>query len=321
MAKDKLLRALVLATAAFIAAYSIALAQEFPTRPMTLIVPWPAGGTTDVAMRALANATEKFLGQAIIIKNRPGDSGALGPMQMARAAEPDGYTVAQIPQSLFRVPLFQKTTFDPANDLTYIIGLTGYSFGVVVNNDAPWKTFQDFLADAKRQPGKIRYGSPGFGTTPHLVMMDIAKQQNIDWIHVPFKGSSETTIALLSHFVDVVADGSSWGPLVNEGKLRLLVTFGQRSPNWPTVPTLKEVGIDLIANAPYGLAGPRGMDPSRVRILHDAFRMGMQEPRYTAVLRQLDQQPLYMNSQNYREFVIRELAEQKRLIEGLGLKQ
>jgi tripartite-type tricarboxylate transporter receptor subunit TctC len=110
--------------------------------------------------------------------------------------------------------------------------------------------------------------------------------------------------------------------MVSAGKLRLLVTFdAQRSANWPTVPTLKEIGIDIIADAPYGVAGPKGMDPIVVKILHDAFRKGMEDPQYTATLRQLDQQPFYMSSQDFRNFAIHEIAKQKQLIENLGLKK
>ena len=217
----------------------VAQAQGFPTRPVTLIVPWPAGGTTDIAVRALAAATQKTLGQSIVIENRAGASGSLGLIQMAATAKPDGYTVAQIPLSLFRFVFMTKTTFDPTKDLSYVIGLTGYSFGVVVRTDAPWKTFEELLADAKARPGTISYGSPGAGTTPHIVMTQIAKQKGINWVHVPFKGTSETINAILGGHIDAVADGSSWGPMVNEGKLRLLVTFGPgRTTNWPTVPTL-----------------------------------------------------------------------------------
>jgi tripartite-type tricarboxylate transporter receptor subunit TctC len=174
----------VLAAAACTAEGSAALAQNFPTKPVTLIVPWPAGGTTDIAMRALAAATEKHLGQSIVIENRPGVSGTLGPMQMAATAKPDGHTVAQIPLSLFRVALSTNTMLDPSKDLTYVIGLTGYTFGVVVRSDAPWATFRDLLADAKVRPGKINYGSPGGRTTPHTTMVQIARQQGINWIHV-----------------------------------------------------------------------------------------------------------------------------------------
>jgi tripartite-type tricarboxylate transporter receptor subunit TctC len=172
----------------FAAWISAAQAQNFPVRPVTLIVPWPAGGTTDLGMRALASATEKHLGQSIVIENRPGGSGTLAPGQMAASAKPDGYTVTQIPITVFRFPFMTKTTFDPSADFTYIIGVSGYTFGVVVRDDAPWKTFQEFLADAKTNPGKINYGTPGAGTSLHITMEQIAKRQGIKWTHVPFKG-------------------------------------------------------------------------------------------------------------------------------------
>ncbi len=183
-----------------------ASAQTFPSRPVTLIVPWPAGGTTDLVMRALATATEKHLGQSITIENRPGAAGTLGPIQMAATASPDGYTVAQIPITVFRAPFMSRTTFDPTRDLTYVIGLTGYTFGVVVREDSPWKTFRDFLADAKRNPGKINYGTPGAGTSLHITMEQIAKQQGIQWTHIPFKGNADTTNALLGGHIHAVAD-------------------------------------------------------------------------------------------------------------------
>ena len=163
----------------------LAPAQNFPTRPVTLIVPWPAGGSTDVGMRALASATEKHLGQPIVIENRPGASGTLAPGQMAATAKPDGYTITQIPITVFRFPFMAKTTFDPTVDFTYIIGVSGYTFGVVVRDDAPWKTFQEFLADAKANPGKINYGTPGVGTSLHITMEQIAKQKSVKWTQIP----------------------------------------------------------------------------------------------------------------------------------------
>src|SRR5882672_9414099 len=179
------------ASLAFAACAGAAQAQSFPARPVTLIVPWPAGGTTDVGMRALASATERHLGQPIVVENRPGVGGTLGPGQMAATAKPDGYTVAQIPITVFRFPFMQKTTFDPAVDFTYVIGVSGYTFGVVVKDDAPWKTFPELVADAKANPGKINYGSPGTGTSLHIAMEQIARRQGIKWTHVQFKGNSE----------------------------------------------------------------------------------------------------------------------------------
>jgi tripartite-type tricarboxylate transporter receptor subunit TctC len=300
----------------------ISRAQEFPARPVTLVVPWPAGGTTDIGMRALASATEKYLKQKIITENRPGAAGVLGPQQVAQNAAADGYTVVQIPITVFRYPFMRKTTLAPENDFTYIIGVSGYTFGVVVKSDAPWKTFQEFLAYAKSNPGKINYGTPGAGTSLHLTMEQIAGAQGIKWTHVPFKGTAETTSALLGGHIDAVADATGWASLVNSGQFRLLVTWNAtRSKNWPDVPTLKETGVNLISNSPFGIAGPKGMDPKVVQILHDAFKKGAEDPAYIESMARLDQEPAYMSSDQYRKFALEQLVEQKKLIEDLGLKQ
>jgi tripartite-type tricarboxylate transporter receptor subunit TctC len=292
----------IVLAAGFVAWIGAAQAQNFPVRPVTLIVPWPAGGTTDVGMRALAAATEKHLGQSIVIENRPGGSGTLAPGQMAATANPDGYTITQIPITIFRFPFMTKTTFDPSVDFTYIIGISGYTFGVVVRDDAPWKTFQDFLADAKANPGRINYGTPGAGTSLHITM----EQMN----------------ALLGGHIHAVADSSGWAPLVNAGRFRLLVTWGAaRTKNWPTVPTLREIGIDMVSNSPFGIAGPRGMEATTVKLLHDAFKKGLEEPSYAAAMVSLDQEVFYLSSEEYRKFALQQIEEAKRFIAELGLKQ
>jgi tripartite-type tricarboxylate transporter receptor subunit TctC len=299
-----------------------AQAQKFPSRPVTMIVPWPAGGSTDVLLRALAGATEKHLGQPIVIENRPGATGTLGPMKMANEAAPDGHTVAQIAITMFRVPVMTKIGFDPLKELTYIIALTGYTFGVVVREDAPWKTFADLLADAKANPGKINYGTPGAGSSLHISMEQIAKMQGIQWVHVPFKGNAESNNALLGGHIHVVADSTGWAPLVSSGKFRLLVTWGAaRTRSWPDVPTLRESGIDLVSVSPFGLAGPKGMQPGVVKVLHDAFKAGLDEPAYTTVMTRLDQERFYLNSADYRAYAERTAADERRSIIDLGLAQ
>jgi tripartite-type tricarboxylate transporter receptor subunit TctC len=310
----------VLAVGFALAASGGAQAQNFPARPVTLIVPWPAGGSTDVGMRALASAAEKHLGQPIVVENRPGGSGTLAPGQMAATARPDGYTIAQIPITVFRFPFMTKTTFDPSTDFTYIIGVSGYTFGVVVRDDAPWKTFQDLTADAKSNPGKINYGTPGAGTSLHITMEQIARQQGIKWTHVPFKGNAESMNALLGGHIHVVADSSGWAQLVNAGRFRLLVTWGvARTKNWPDVPTLREIGIDMVSNSPFGIAGPKGMDPKIVRVLHDAFKKGLEEPSYAAAVANLDQELFYLSSEDYQNFAMRQIEEARRFITELGL--
>jgi tripartite-type tricarboxylate transporter receptor subunit TctC len=297
-------------------------AQDYPNRPVTLVVPWPSGGTTDIGMRALASATEKHLKQKIIVENRPGAGGVLGPQQVAQNASPDGYTLVQIPITVFRLPFMRKMNLDAATDFTYIIGVSGYTFGVVVRNDAPWKTFKELIEYARANPGKINYGTPGAGTTLHITMEQIAKQLGIRWVHVPFKGTSETTGALMGAHIDAVADATGWASLVNAGQLRLLVLWtAARSKNWPDAPTLREVGIDMVSNSPFGIAGPKGMDPAVVKIIHDAFKKGAEDPVYLEAAAKLDQEPAYMSSSDYRRYVAEQLIEQKKLIEDLGLKQ
>jgi tripartite-type tricarboxylate transporter receptor subunit TctC len=298
-----------------------AYAQNFPAKPVTLIVPWPAGGSSDLVLRALADAAQKHLGQPIVVENKPGASGTLGPAQMAASAKPDGYTVAQMPITVFRLPFMTKTTFDPAKDFTYILGLTGYTFGVVVQKDAPWKTFEELLADAKANPGKIKYGTPGTGTSLHITMEQIAKQRGIKWTQVPFKGAAENNAALLGGHIHAVADSTGWAPLVNSGDFRLLVLWNAtRSKNWPDVPTLKELGFNLLANSPYGLAGPKGMDPKVVNVLHDAFKKGLEEPSYAAALVKYDQEAAYLSTADYEAHAKQQIEEGKKLVDELGLK-
>jgi len=299
-----------------------AAAQNFPTKPVTLIVPWPAGGTTDIALRTLAEASQKHLGQPIVIENKPGASGLLGPSEMAANAKPDGYTMSQLALPVFRLPFMSKTSYDPAKDFTFIIHLSGNTFGIVTKGDSQWKSFDELLAYAKANPGKVKYGTPGAGTTQHITMEQIAKIKGIKWTHVPFKGGAETNAAVMGGHVDIAADSTGWAGLVNSGEMRLLVTWGvTRSKSWPNVPNLRESGIDLISNSPFGIGGPKGMDPKVVKILHDALKKGMDDPAYQAVLAKFDQENYYMNSADYTAFALKLIEEQKQLVDELGLKR
>ena len=297
-----------------------AQAQSYPTKPVTLIVPWPAGGSTDLVLRALADATQKHLGQPIVIDNKPGASGTLGPAQMAANAKPDGYTIAQIPITVFRLPFMTKTTFDPKKDFTYVAGLTAYTFGVVVKSDSPWKTFKEFIEYAKVNPGKIKYGSPGTGTSLHIGMEQIAKATGVKWTHVPFKGGAELNAATLGGHISGHADSTSWAALVNSGDFRLLVTWSpERTRNWPKVPTLQEEGINLVLNSPYGVAGPKGMDPKVVKVLADAFAKGVKEPAYAEALKKFDQELAFLDTAAYEKHAVEQIEEAKALVDELGL--
>ncbi len=152
-------------------------------------------------------------------------------------------------------------------------------------------------------------------------MEQIAKQTGVKWTNVPFKGAAETNAALLGSHVDAVADSTGWGALVNSGDFRLLVMWGgERTKNWPDVPTLKELGINLVANSPYGVAGPKGIDPKVVAVLHDAFAKAVKEPVYTEALKKFDQELAYLNTADYEKHAVQQIEEAKKLIEDLGLK-
>lgn len=321
-------RRTVLAACAAVAAFSglalagAAQADNYPSKPVTFIIPWPAGGSSDLTMRALAEAASKHLGQPIIIENRAGASGTAGPAVMAASAKPDGYTVAQMPITVFRLPQMVKTSFDPSKDFTYILNVTGYTFGVVVKADAKWKTFGELIADAKANPGKVSYGTPGAGTSLHITMEQIAAMAGAKFTHVPFKGGAETNAAVLGGHVSAVANSTGWGGLVDARELRLLVIWGrERSKRWPDVPTLKEAGFDLVSNSPFGIAGPRGMDPKVVQKLHDAFRKGMDEPSYAAAMKKFDMEPFYMLTADYEKFAHASIRQEGKLVEMLGLKK
>jgi len=294
-------------------------AQAFPDKPITLICPWPAGGTTDIAMRALAEAMAKNLGQRVVIDNRPGAAGTIGPGYMAQNSRPDGYTIAQMPITVFRLPHMMKTPYDPSSDFTWIIHLTGYTFGVVVRSDSPWKTFGELIAYAKANPGKVTYATPGNGSSLHITMEDIALREGIRWVQVPFKGYAEGAAALLGGHVDVHSDSTGWAEQVNGGRLRLLVTWGaQRTKRWPQVPTLKDLGYPIVANSPFGIAGPKGMDPAVVKVLHDAFKKALDDPEYLKVLEKFDQEPFYLNSADYAAFAKKSIEDERAAVKRLG---
>ena len=294
-------------------------AQSFPTRPITMIVPWSAGGGTDIAMRSLGQATAKILGQPVLIENRPGAGGSLGPAAMVNA-RPDGHTLSQMPISVLRIPHMQKVAFDPLTDFTWIAMISGYTFGVVVRADSPFRSLRDIVEFARANPGKLTYATPGTGTSLHITMEDIAAREGISLTHVPFKGQADGSNALLGGHVMVQSDATGWAELVEAGRLRLLATWGaERSRRWPNVPNLKEAGYDIVANSPYGIAGPRGLDPKIVRTLQDALRKALDDPEYLKAITRLDQENFFLSSDDYTAWVRRTYAAEKIFLERLGL--
>ncbi len=296
-----------------------AQAQTFPSKPIRLLVAFPAGGPTDITMRVLADQAGRVLGQPVVVENKPGAGGTL-PAQALQSAAPDGYTVAQIPLGVFRLPYTTKINWDPVQDIRYVINVTGYAFGVVVPADSPLKTWTHFVAWAKANPGKLSYGSTGTLTSPHLTMELVAQQLGIELLHVPYKGSADLMQSILSGQVMAAADSTGFAPQVEAGKLRVLNTWGeQRLAKFPDAPTLRELGLDVVQNSPFGIGAPRGTPDAVVQRLHAAFKEAMDHESYRSALARYDMLPIYMGPAQYERFARETFAREKALIDKLGL--
>jgi len=310
----------LLAAAVVAGTATMAMAQSYPTKPITLIVPWPAGGSTDVAMRAVAESASKHLGQPIVVDNKAGASGTLGPATMAATAKPDGYTIAQMPITVMRLPLMQKVSWDAEKSFSYIVHLTGYTFGITTKADNQFKSWKDVVEFAKANPGKVTYATPGSGTSLHIGMEQIADASGIKLTQVPFKGGAETGAAVLGGHTTLQADSTGWKPLVEAGQLRLLALWtAQRSKNWPDVPTLKELGYPFVFDSPFGIAGPKGMDPKIVQVLHDAFKKAMEDPGVITALERYDMVPRYMSTADYEQAVRDVIKQESAALGKIGL--
>ena len=307
------------AAAASLALPSWVGAQAYPSRAIKYICPWPAGGSTDVVMRAIAESAGKALGATVIVENKPGAGGMMAPNELVNA-KPDGYTLAQLPQGVFRIPHMQKTQFDTLKDFTWIACLTGYTFGLVVPTASPIQNIKDYVDFARANPEKMTYGHTGLGTSPHLAIEEFAQKAGIKLTGVPFKGNAENMQAILGGHIMSASDATGWGTHVDAGKLRLLATFGsKRTKRWPTVPTLDELGYKTVSDSPFGVGGPKGMDPALTKTIHDAFRKTLEDPAVLSVFEKYDQSIIYMNTEQYTKFARESFVSEKALIEKLGL--
>ncbi|MFC7610946.1 tripartite tricarboxylate transporter substrate binding protein [Pseudoroseomonas aestuarii] len=298
------------------------LRAALPERPIRLVVPWLPGGTADSHFRLLAELASQRLGRTVLVENKPGASGTLGGQMMANEAQGDGTLIGQIPVTLFRYPAMTKRpTFDPLKDFTYIIHLTGYLFGVVSRPDAPWRDWAGLIDHARRNPGRVTYGTPGVGSSLHITMERIGELAGVQWVHVPFRGGPDNIQAALSGQTHLAADSSSWAPLVLEGRMRLLCTWGaERAKRFPETPTLRDLGLDIVSDSPYGIGGPRGIPAATVRVLHDAFKDALHDPRSVTALERFDMALRYMDSETYAAFARRLYAEESATVRRLGLQ-
>ena len=295
-------------------------ATHWPNRPLQLIVPWPAGGATDLTLRLLCEEVEPFLGQRIVVTNRPGASGTLVAPAL-KAAAPDGYTIGQVPLTVYRHALMQHVQWDPVTDLEPIVQVSGVTFGLLVPADSPWKSLADLVAWSKANPERMLLGSTGVGTTAHLAMEDILQQHAITYTHVPYKGTADQMLAIASGQLMAGVNSTGFAPWVDQGKMRLLAIFSaQRSSRWPDVPTLRELGYpNAIHTSPWGLSAPAGTPDAIISQLHAVFKKAMFSERHQQALARYDQALNYLDTAAYRQSILQTVAREKQLLKRMNL--
>jgi tripartite-type tricarboxylate transporter receptor subunit TctC len=276
---------------------------EFPKSPITMVVPWGAGGATDITFRVLCEAAKKSLNQPIIVENRVGGGSAVGVGSIV-GKKPDGYTLAEVTESLHRNSYLNKLPFDTVKDLTPIILVGGHQIGVVVRSDSPFKTLNEVIDYARANPGKLAYMASGVGSAGHIAWEETAYNAGgIKLQHIPSKGDQESSTAVLGGHVDMIVTTAGWIPLVEAGNLRLLATYGEkRSKVFPKVPTVKELGYKVVHNNLMVIVGPKGMDPQVVKILQDAFHKAQDDPIFIEAMGKFDMPIIYMDAKECAKY-------------------
>jgi len=309
-----------LAAVTGMAALPAAASDPFPSKPIQLVLPFPPGGSFDPILRALANAASADLGQPVVLMHKPGAGGVTGTAGLATMNEADGYTIAVMHNSVIRAPLVQKVAWDPLRDFTYLIGLANLTTGVTVANDAPWKSLRELMDDAKKRPGAISWGNVGAISINRIYAERLAKAAGTKFNTVPFKGGGESFTALIGRHLDVYGD-PGFGPQVQGGKVRLLATFtAQRLKRYADVPTVREVGYDLVIESPIGLVAPKNLDPKIAARLHAAFRKATNDPAYLAQLESFDMQPNVLAGEAYLAYAKGQFEREGKMLAEIGFK-
>jgi tripartite-type tricarboxylate transporter receptor subunit TctC len=314
-------RVLVSLTGAGLAAPALLRAQAAwkPTKPITIYNPLAAGGVCDVHLRFLGERVGRQVGQQVIVDIKAGAGATLAAAQMVNT-RPDGYTIACMTINSLRYPHYQAANWHPLRDFSYIIGLSEFTFGVVVRADSPYQTIADLIDAGRREPEKLNYGTSGIGGTGHLLMLETEQATGARFTHIPYKGGAEFMPALLGGHIQFVPDGAQWAPFVENGQVRVLaMATPQRLAKYPDKPTLVESGINAVAVSPYGLVGPKDLPPPVVQALHDAFKEAMADPAHQPLLDKFIQEPWYRDPAGYRAFAEKYYVEVKPMLVKAGL--
>ncbi len=278
-------------------------AENFPSKPIKVMVGFSPGGTTDLIARAVAGVAPEFLGQSLVVINKPGASGTIAAKEVAKA-KPDGYTLMIAGGSeTVSVGHFKKLPYHPIDSFSPIIRFVRARMLLNVNANAPWKTLQEFVADAKKNPGKYKYASSGHGGIYHAALMAMCDRTGIKMKHIPYKGGAPGLAALMGGHVDmaVASDAEAW-PLVEGGKIRsLTLTSMDRSPIMKDVPTLKELGYDVFLENQKGFVAPADTPQDRIQFLQESFKKVYDHKAFVKLCGRLKLELGYLGPDDFRK--------------------
>jgi len=301
-----------------------AQAQDYPTKPITMIVAFPPGGVAELVGRPLAASMEKALGQPVIILNRPGAGGAVGTTVAAKAA-PDGYTILMTLSSISIFPVSDPLEGKPApyqlSDFMPIALVTADPTVLVVRADSPYKTIQDFVAAAKANPGKINYSSSGVYGTLHVAMEMFAGAAGIELFHIPYQGGGPAVTALLGGQVQALASGPAAAVgQIRGGKMRALAGWGEkRLALMPELPTFKELGYkDVEFYIWSGVVAPAAIPPNVQHKLRAAVRAAVADPQFTAAMAKVSTPISYLDAPEFKDFWVADAARLRVAVEKIG---
>jgi tripartite-type tricarboxylate transporter receptor subunit TctC len=278
-------------------------AQEYPTKPIEVIVGYAPGGGTDMTARSVADVAQKYVGQPLAVVNKPGATGIIGAQYVA-AAKPDGYTLLVAGGSeTVSTPHFRAIPFSPVDDFEPIIRFIIERLNFYVKVESPWKTFKDLVEDAKQNPDKYSYATAGVGGLHHATMMVASKRAGFTMNHVPYKGGAETLAALAGGHVHVaMASPNEAFALVEGGRVRPLATASiTRSPTEPNTPTLRELGYDVYLENQKGFVFPKGTPKAVVQKLHDSLKKVFDDPQFKSNAEKLKLELAYLGPEEFRK--------------------
>ena len=316
--------ALASLSAVFLAALVHLPAAAYPTKPVRIVVPFAAGGATDIIGRFMADRLGRELNQSFVVENRAGANGAIGAESVARSPA-DGYTLLVVTAGTHAInkSLYRSLPYDPVKDFTHVAMVATAPNVVVVNPSVPANNIQELIAFMKKSPGSVSYGSAGSGSTLHLSGELFKTMTGVDIVHVPYKGGSAATIDLLGGRIQLMFDSIAPAiPNIQAGKIRALaVTGAKRSPMLPDVPTVAEAGVaGYAATAWFGLVGPAGMPPEVTKKLNDAVNRILATDDAREALRKHGAEPFAGTPEDFTRHVTTEVAKWAKVVEASGAR-